>query len=477
MTRAARAAAALVAALAAGCASPVDPAVVEAAHRDLDALAARSRPDADPATVDVLLAPDEAFLGRLGRDAVPSLVRAVETLDRVLGPEVGLRFRVGGAELFTPTPGAEDLRRILWEARLGLERGSCDVVAAFTGQRCGDRAGTAEPRLRLLLCADATDPERNLLHEAAHLFGAQDYPRGHPGYATPTLMSYDSDQPRTLAFDPANLARIRARRGKLPVPEHDMVPLTFATRRYWRPGAANDVFLEAFLCAESRTMHAEGVAPAEAFLAAHPGNPVGLWALGECRRALRQGDAATAHFRDALLGIAEAPMRDGLHRHAALEIAKLAVDAIDGLEVLRPEVESVLVLLSKEYAADPELLDLRASLRARAGDRAAAEALYREAAAAAPGETYPWRHLAALGRSEGDPLLWLEAWRGALAADPLDPVLAIRWVEEWLEEYPDLILSDDGRRDAERAFVAAEAAFPNWTRPAELRHEIRSRRP
>jgi tetratricopeptide (TPR) repeat protein len=459
----------LALAFAAGCAAPGggEP-DLDAGYRGLRALAERARPDADPGTVDVLLAPDLDFLRARGADAVPSLERAVATVDRVLGPECGLRFRVGGAVLFPSTPRADDDRRILWEARLRLDRGPCDVVAAFTGQRCGDRAGAAEPRFRLLLCADAADPDRNLLHEAAHLFGAMDYPRGHPGYGLDSVMSYDSDRPRTLAFDALNLERIRARRGALPPARPDPVARAMAERTSSMRGPLAAALLGGFLCAESRTSQAEGIDPAERLLAADPGNGAAAWIAGECLRVGKERDAAEELLGRALGAVAAGDAPDGLDRHAALEIARLAVDGVDGMETLRPGAEAALARLARTFPADPEVLDLHASLRARAGDAKEAARLYREAAAADPAAVYPWRHLAELARTAGDATLWLEARDGALAADPLDPVLAVRFVEEGLEVYPEVIHSAARRPASLAALAAAEKAFPAWELPRRL---------
>ncbi len=464
----ARAAAAL-ALLAAACAVPPEGgSSLDAALRDLHALGARAAPDADPATVEILVAPDLAFLERLGPGAVPALERAVAAVDRVLGPEVGLRFRIGGTAIFPATPGVKDDLRLLAEARLRIPRGGCDVLAAFSGERCGERAGAAEPGGRLLLCADASDPERNLLHEAAHLFGARDFPRGHPGYDLPSLMSYNSDLPRTLALDPSNLARVRARRGALPAPRvHATAAL--AERLARLPGTEGEALLGAFLSAESRSGQAAGIAPAERFLARHPGDAAASWAYGECLRVLKRREEAAGMFLQALLGVAAAEVPDALDRHAALEISRLAVDAQDGLEALMLPAEEALRKVGEAAQEDPEVLDLRASLRARAGDREAAERLYRAAVAADPAAVYPWRHLAALGRTGGDSALWLEGWRGALAADPLDPVLAVRWVEEGLKVYPEVILSAGVRAGVGAALSAAEEAFPAWREPAALR--------
>jgi tetratricopeptide (TPR) repeat protein len=462
--------------LAAGCAAPGEPeTALDDGLRGLRALAARARPDGDPATVDLLVAPDVDFLRVRGADAVPSLERAVATVDRVLGPECGLRFRIGGAVLFPATPGVDDDRRLLWEARLRLDRGPCDLVAAFTGQRCGDRAGAAEPRLRLLLCADAADPERNLLHEAAHLFGALDYPRGHPGYALASVMSYDSDLPRTLALDPPNLARIRARRGALPPARPDLPASALAARAAAMRDPLAAALLGGFLCAESRWSQAEGIAPAERLLAADPGDAAACWIAGECRRVTKERGAAGGFLRRALEAVAAAESPDGLDRHAALETARLAVDAVDRTESLRDAAGGALARLSAAFPADPEILDLQGSLRARAGDAEEAGRLYREAAAADPGAVYPWRHLAELGRASGSADLWLEGWRGALAADPLDPALAAGFVEEGLKVYPDMIHSTGARPSALAALDAASRAFPGWELPARLRYRITSR--
>ena len=459
----ARATAAVLLGLVAGCAAPVPgPDPLEAGLLALRALSGRAKPDADPSTVDLLVAPDEAFLRALGADAIPALERAVATVDRVLGPECGSRFRIGGATLFASTPDRGDDRRLLWEARLRLDRGGCDVVAAFTGQRCGERAGAAEPHLRLLLCADATDPERNLLHEACHLFGAQDYPRGHPGYVLASVMSYDSDQPRTLAIDEPNLARIRARRGALPEARPDAVAAALAAAGLDPRGAA---LLGGFLCAESRTGHAEGLAPAERLLAADPGDPVALWIAGECRRVMKEHPTAAALFTRCLKVVAATESPDALARHATLEIARLAVDGVDGLAPLRAAAEAAL----GSFRVDAEVLDLLASLRAREGDFGWAERRYRAAAAVDPSAVYPWKHIAALGKAWADPVLWLAGWRGAMAADPLDPLLGARWVEDGLKEYPELIRSSDCRKDALAALAAAERAFPGWFEPARLR--------
>jgi tetratricopeptide (TPR) repeat protein len=463
--------AAIALAVTAGCAAPAQAPRLDPALRDLEALRVRSVPDEDPGTVDLLVAPDLAFLERLGSDAVPALERAVATVDRVLGPEVGLRFRIGGVAVFAATPEVRDDLRLLWEARLRLGRGRCDVVAVFSGRRCGERAGAAEPGLRLLLCADASDPERNLLHEAAHLFGAQDYARGHPGYDLASLMSYNSDLPRSLDLDPANLARVRARRGALPAAQPDSVAAALDARMAALPGPDGAALLGAFLCAESREGQAEGLSPAARFLARLPGDPAASRALAECLRVLGRREEASAMFLDALGGIAAAEHPDGLDRHAALEAARLAVDAQDGLAVLMPAAEGALARVAEAFPGDPEVLDLRASLRARAADRATAEALYRAAAAADPAAVYPWRHLAALGRTSGDAELWREGWHGALAADPLDPILAVRWVEEGLRVYPEMIRSDQRSR-AEAALEAAERAFPSWPEPAALRERL-----
>ncbi len=464
-------AAALLAA-ASGCAStpPVPPATT--ALRDLQALVAESAPDRDPSTVDLLLAPDFAYLEARGADAIPSLLRAVETVDRVLGPEAGLRFRVGGATLFPATPGSADDRRLLWEARLRLARGGCDAIAAFTGQRCGDRAGAAEPNLRLLLCADSSDPERNLLHEACHFFGAQDYARGHPGYGLPTVMSYDSDLPRTLDLDEPNLARIRSRKGRLPAAVPDPLALALESRLQELPAGAGAALLGGFLAAEIRSEQASGLAPAERFARLRPGDPVASWIEGECRRVLKQGDDAAALLLLALEGIAAKEVPDGLDRHAALEASRLAVDGTDGLAPLMPAAEKALERVDSAFPRDPEVLDLRASLRARAGDRAAAERLYDAAIDADPLAVYPWRHLAALGRSCGDERPWLEGWRGALAADPLDPVLAVRWVEDSLDAFPAALARPGVREEAAAALDAAERDFPGWTVPAALRARL-----
>jgi hypothetical protein len=461
-----RAALLLLCALAGCAAPPPAPDPLEAGLRALRDLAERSRPDGDPGTIDLLVAPDAEFLRVHGARAVPVLEAAVATVDRVLGPECGFRFRVGGAVLFPSTPGIGDGRRLLFEARLRLDRGVCDVAAAFTGQRCGERAGAAEPDLRLLLCADAEDPERNLLHEAAHLFGATDYPRGHPGYALPSVMSYDGDLPRTLSFDLPNLRRIRARRGVLPSQRRDSLAEDLAARESGPRAAA---LVGGFLCAESRTGQAEGIAPARILLADAPSDPVALWIEGECLRVLRETASALPLLFHAIERVRAKAVPDAVDRHGALEIARLAVDDVDGMGALRAAAEPALARLPE----DAVVLDLRASLRAREGDRAEAERLYRAAAAADPGAVYPWRHLAALGKTAADPALWLDGWRRALAADPLDPELGARWVEDGLDAYPQLIRSDDCIGAALAALAAAEAAFPKWGEPARLRYRLR----
>ena len=446
---------------AAGCAGgPPPEAPLRAALRALEALAARAAPDGDPGTVDLLLAPDAAFLEGAGADAVPSLERAVATVDRVLGPETGFRFRVGGAVLFEPTPGVRDDLRLLWEARLRLGRGGCDAVVAVTGRRCGERAGAAEPHLRLLLCADATDLERNLLHEAAHLFGAKDYPRGHPGYATPGLMSYDSDRPRSLELDAANLARVRARRGRLPEARPDAVAAPLAARLRSLPGPTGAALLGAFLTAESRSDQGEGLAPAERYQRERPGDPVGPWLEGECRRVLREKDDAATLFHLALEGVAAREPPDGLERHAVLSMARLAVDDVDGAGSLMAAAERALEAVDRAFPRDPEVLDLRASLRARAGDLEGAERLYDAAIDADPTAVYPWRHLASLGRTAGNAKLWLEGWRGAMAADPLDLLLALEWVEDGDTSFPEVMRRADIAAEAARVRAAMEAAFP-----------------
>lgn len=454
----------LAAAAGLGCASGPAPDPLAAGLRDLRALAARSSPDGDPATVDLLLAPDAAFLEAAGADAIPSLERAVAAADRVLGPETGFRFRVGGAVLLEATPGVRDDLRLLWEARLRLARGRCDAVVAVTGARCGDRAGAAEPALRLLLCADGTDLERNLLHEAAHLFGAKDYRRGHPGYGMPGLMTYDSDQPRSLDLDPANLARVRARRGRLPEARPDPVAAAFAARLPALPGPTGAALLGAFLTAESRSDQREGLAPALRYQEDRPEDPLGPWLEGECRRVLRERDDAGTLLLLALEGIAALPAPDGLDRHAALSMARLAVDGVDGLEALMPAAERALEAVDRAFPRDPEVLDLRGSLRARAGDRRGAERFYDAAIDADPTAVYPWRHLASLGRSVGDAELWLEGWRGALAADPLDLDLARAWLADGEEAFPAVMRRADVAAEAERSRQSLAAAFPAMRR-------------
>ena len=462
-------ASALLLGLLAGCAAPgPGPDPLAAGLAGLRDLAARARPDADPGTIDLLLAPDEAFLRALGADAIPALERAVATTDRVLGPECGLRFRIGGAILFGSTPDRGDDRRLLWEARLRLERGECDVVAAFSGQRCGERAGETLPDLRLVLCADASDPERNLLHEACHLFGALDYPRGHPGYALPSVMSYDSDAPRSLAIDGPNRARIRARRGALPPARPDEVAAALRRAGDSPLGAA---LVGGFLCAESRTGHAEGLAPAERLLAANRSDPLALWIAGECRRVTGEREEAKVLLNHSLHVISVLPEAGPLERHAAIEIARLAVDGVDGLAPLRAVAEKAL----GNCRENAETVDLAGSIRARDGDFGWAERRYRGAANIDPSAIYPWRHLAALGRVSGDSALWLDGWRGAMAADRLDPVLAVRWVEEGLKEYPTLIRSEECRAEVVAALAAAEAAFPAWFEPARLRARLHPR--
>ncbi len=452
-----------------GCAAP---AVAPSAdpRADLAALADRSAPDDDPSTVDVLLAPDMEFLARHGRDAVPLLVGSVETLDRVLGPLAGLRFRVGGAVLFPSTPGVRDDLRLLLEARLRVLRGRCDVVAAFTGQACGDRAGAAEPARRLLLCADASDPERNLLHEAAHLFGALDYERGHPGYSVPSPMSYDGDLPRTLEFDAPTAARIAGRAGALPPERPDLLANALAARVDRLPGPVGAALAGAFLCAESRISQRDGLAPAERALRDLPDDPVALWAYGECRRVEGDRDDGAALFLAALRAVAggERPP-DGLDRHVAVETARLAVDDRDGLGALRGPAAEALARLSLAFPADAELLDLRASLLARAGDAAGAATLYRDAAAADPAASYPWRHLAELGRTARDGELWLEGWDAARRVHGPDPRLGVQWVVEGLREFPSLFGRPAVRAEADAALSAAASAWPAWPDPARVR--------
>jgi hypothetical protein len=466
-----RAAAALLLAVASGaCASsPADP--FDAAFRDLRVLAAAARPDGDPATVDLLLAPDIAFLRARGADAIPSLERAVATADRVLGAATGRRIRIGGATLFPSTPGVDDDLRLLAEARLVLDRGECDAVAAFTGQRCGERAGEALPEFRLLLGADAEDPERNLLHEAGHLFGTADYRRGHPGYGIDSAWAYDSDRPRSLTLDPANAERIRARGGAL-VPERaDALAAAVRARLAALPGPLAEALRGAFLCAESRHGHADGLAPARRYLARRPGDGAALWMEGECLRVTRETAEAAEAFAEALEALSSTAAPDALDLHAALAIARLAVDGIDGTEGLRGAAEGVLDRMAAAFPGHAELLDLRGSLRARAGDGAAAARLWREAGAAAPGAAYPWRHLAALGRAAGDRDLWLEGWRGVLAADPLDPLAAVAFAAEGLERFPEVIRGP-ARADARAALDRAAEGFPDWPEPDRRRAAI-----
>ena len=415
--------------------------------QDLHRLAAASAPDDDAGTVDLLLAPDVAFLDRRGADAVPSLVRAVESLDRELGPATGFRFRIGGAVLFPATPGVKDDRRLLWEARLRLPRGRCDAVAAFTGQECGERAGEALPQLRILFCTDAEDPEWNLLHEASHLFGTLDFGRGHPGYDAPSLLSYDSDQPRTLSLDAVNLARVRVRAGRLPPARRDEVAAALSRRLRDLPAGTGAAYLGAFLAAESRFSQGDGLAASE--------------------RILRED--ALVLFHAALGDITSLEEPDALDRHAAREMARLAVDGVDGTEALRDAAEEALRRLDGAFPRDPEILDLRASLRARAGDREESERLYDACLDADPTAVYAWRHLAALGAANGDFDLWLEGWRGARAADPLDPMLGVRWVEDGLASFPARIRSREMYPEALAAVDAALAAWPGAAGPAKLR--------
>jgi len=464
------------AALLAGCAAvPAGPPPLEAGLRAFEALARRSAPDGDPGTVDLLVAADAAFLERHGADAARVLEEAVAAADRALADDAGLRFRIGGAVPFPSTPGVRDDLRLLWEARLSLDRGACDATAAFTGQECGPRAGAAEPALRLLLCADPSDPARNLAHEAAHLFGAQDHPRGHPGYAVPSLMSYDSDQPRTLVLDPVNRARVRARRGRLPAPGRDLAAEALAARLRALPPGDRAALRGAILCAEGRDSQSDGLAPAARFLESRPGDAAALRAEAECLRVLRRPEEAAGRFAASLAAVAATPdPPDGLDRHGVLETARLAVDGVDGLDSLRPAAEAALARVDAAFPGDPEVLDLRASLRARAGDRAAAERLYRAAMEAAPSAVYPRRHLASLGRSAGDADLWLEGWRAALAADQLDPLLGVEFIEDGLVAFPDAIRGP-AREEALDLLDAAARAWPAWEAPARLRALLEGR--
>ncbi|HEU4395267.1 MAG TPA: hypothetical protein VFS92_06850, partial [Planctomycetota bacterium] len=455
------------AALLAGCAAaPAGPSALESGRAALAALAARSAPDGDPATVDLLVAADEAFLALHGPDAARVLEEAVAAADRALGEAAGVRFRIGGAAPFPSTPDSRDDLRLLWEARLSLRRGACDAAAAFTGQRCGARAGAAVPELRLLLCADPDDPARNLAHEAAHLFGAQDLGRDHPGYASPSLMSYDADQPRTLALDAVNLARVRARAGRLPPPARDHAAEALAARLAALAPEEGAALRDALLGAESRISHEDGLEAAARLLAARPGDAAGRRAEAECLRVLRRGSEAAPRFAASLEAVASAASPpDGLDRHGVLETARLAVDGVDGLAPLRPAAESALARLDAAFPGDAEVLDLRASLRARAGDRPAAERLYRAAMEAAPAAVFPRRHLASLGKSSGDAALWLEGWRAALGADPLDPVLGVQFVEDGLSAFPAAIRGP-ARDEARAALDAAARAWPAWDAPA-----------
>ncbi|MHC4923650.1 MAG: zinc metalloprotease, partial [Planctomycetota bacterium] len=250
----------------------------------LRALADRSSIDADPDTVDLVIAADTAFLDFHGRNSARVLEDAVATLDRVLGAETGRRFRIGRATLFPSTPGVRDDLRLLWEARLRVPRGSADIVVAFTGQDCGPRAGVAEPHHRLVLCAEPSDPERSLLHEVSHLFGTRDHGRGHPGYDVPSVMSYNSDLPRTLAFDSVNASRLAARGGRLPAVQDDGVTDALRRRMEALGGGAPAAMLGSFLCAESRRSQKSGLAAAEILLETLPDDPVAAWIYGECLR-------------------------------------------------------------------------------------------------------------------------------------------------------------------------------------------------
>jgi hypothetical protein len=194
---------------------------------------------------------------------------------------------------------------------------------------------------------------------------------------------------------------------------------------------------------------------------------------GECRRVLKQRDDAATLLLLALEGIAAKPSPDGLDRHAALSVARLAVDGTDGLEALMPAAERALEGVDAAFPRDPEVLDLRASLRARAGDGAGAERLYDAAIDADPTAVYPWRHLASLGKSVGNGKTWLEGWRGAMAADPPDPLLGVRWVEDGLAAFPAVMRRADVKSEAVAALEAAERAFPEWREPEALLRRLR----
>jgi hypothetical protein len=207
-------------------------------------------------------------------------------------------------------------------------------------------------------------------------------------------------------------------------------------------------------------------------LAADPKDAFALWIAGECRRVLKEPKESMDLLLRSLRGIAAAEKPGPLERHAALEIARLAVDGVDGLAPLMPEAEAALLHLPE----DAEVLDLLGSLRARDKDREGAEKRYRAAAAADPSAVYPWKHLAALGKASADSALWLAGWRGAMAADPLDAHLGALWIEEGLKEYPALIRSDACRKDALEALAAAERAFPGWEGPARLRFRMKGKK-
>jgi tetratricopeptide (TPR) repeat protein len=435
----------------------------------LAALAETSAPDADPATLDLLVAPDAAFLRRHGAASAEVLRGAVAAADRVLAEATGARVRVGGAALFRATPGVRDDLRLLREARLQFlpGAGGCEVTAAFTGEACGERAGVAEPRRRLLLCADAADPERNLVHEAAHLFGAIDLPRGHPGYASPSVMSYDASQPRTLGFDPMNREGLRARAGRLPPRRDDPVEAALAAREA-RAGVLGPAWVGAFLCAASRRSQDEGVAPAERLVAALPGDPAAAWLLGECLRFRATAGPAWERLGDAAAGIATAAAPDGLDRHAALEAARAAAGSGTGPEGLRPAADAALERAAAAFPGDAEILEARGLLRAAMGDAAAAAGFLRDATAADPWTPSPWLGLAALARDAGDGEAWEAAFAEALARHGPDPVLEVRRVREGLALFPERVLRPGAVEEHRRLLARAAAWYPGWEEARDL---------
>ena len=124
--------------------------------------------------------------------------------------EFDIRLMLLSAGAWERPEGLDDYADILKYAARKLDRHGTDIsvimIAEEAGQARDGRWMDAGVAHRLGNCAVVGD-DALLVHELGHLFGAVDYPPGHPLYDLETTYSYQYAE-RMDAIDPANHARI-----------------------------------------------------------------------------------------------------------------------------------------------------------------------------------------------------------------------------------------------------------------------------